>query len=126
MKILTKKEIDRLQWCLVHSHLIMYENNITVEQHREHLAYTAEMLDLLLGKELAGKVLLGLEELIPDEGKKNSVPFVIVNYIPAKECTNPEVYFSCMKCEVCGRRFDRFGLLTDDGGTTIEEEDEQE
>ena len=46
-----------------------------------------------------------------------------IDYIPAKECKNPEVWYTCYKCEKCGRKFEN-GMMIDDGGTTIEEEDD--
>ena len=48
---------------------------------------------------------------------------MIIDYILAKECKNSEVWFTCYKCEKCGRKFED-GLMVDDGGTTIEEEDD--
>lgn len=50
---------------------------------------------------------------------------MIIDYIPAKECRNSEVWYTCYKCEKCGRKFEN-GMMIDDGGTTIEEECEQE
>ena len=48
---------------------------------------------------------------------------MIVDYILAKECKNEEVWYTCYKCGKCGRVFEN-GYLIDDGGTTIEEEEE--
>ena len=48
---------------------------------------------------------------------------MIIDYIPAKECKNLEAWFTCYKCEKCGRKFEN-GYMVDDGGTTIEEEDD--
>lgn len=43
---------------------------------------------------------------------------MIIEYTLAKECKNEEVWCTCGKC---GRVF-KDGYLIDDGGTTIEEE----
>lgn len=50
---------------------------------------------------------------------------MIIDYTVAKECKNPETWYTCYKCEKCGRKFEN-GFMVDDGGTTIEEEGEQE
>lgn len=45
---------------------------------------------------------------------------VHIDYMVAKECKNPESYFSiCVKCGQCGRKFEN-GIMIDDGGTTVE------
>ena len=46
---------------------------------------------------------------------------MIVEYIIAKECKNEEVWCTCYKCGKCGRVFEN-GLLIEEGGTTIEED----
>ena len=46
---------------------------------------------------------------------------MIVDYILAKECKNENAWYTCCKCGKCGRVFEN-GYLIDDGGTTIEEE----
>lgn len=48
---------------------------------------------------------------------------MIVEYTLAKECKNEEVLYTCYKCGKCGRVFID-GLMVDDGGTTIEEEEQ--
>lgn len=48
---------------------------------------------------------------------------MIVDYILAKECKNKNAWYACYKCGKCGRVFVD-GLMVDDGGTTIEEEEE--
>ena len=50
---------------------------------------------------------------------------MILDYIPAKECKNEMVWYTCYKCGRCGRQF-KAGYMIDDGGTTIEEEDEDD
>lgn len=47
---------------------------------------------------------------------------LIVDYIPAKECKNEETMCMCLKCGKCGRVFE-CGIMVDDGGTTIDEEE---
>lgn len=42
---------------------------------------------------------------------------MIVDYIPAKECKNKKCWYTCLKCGKCGRKFNDFGYMTDDGGT---------
>ena len=48
---------------------------------------------------------------------------MIVDYILAKESKNEDAWYICYKCGKRGRVFEN-GLMVDDGGTTIEEEDE--
>lgn len=48
---------------------------------------------------------------------------MIVDYTISKECKNEEVWCTCYKCGKCGRVF-KDGLLIDEGGTTIEEEEQ--
>lgn len=48
---------------------------------------------------------------------------IFVDYYPAAECENPDAYCTCIKCGNCGRKFD-CGIMTDDGGTHIAEEEE--
>ncbi len=49
---------------------------------------------------------------------------MLVDYIPAKECKNEDVVYTCYKCGKCGRKFDEFGIMIDDGGTSsMNEED---
>ena len=48
---------------------------------------------------------------------------MIVEYIIAKECKNEKVWCTCYKCSKCGRVFEN-GLLIDEGGTTVDEEDQ--
>ena len=47
---------------------------------------------------------------------------MIIDYILAKECSNPEVVYTCYQCGKCGRVFED-GIMIDDGGTTIDEEE---
>ena len=49
---------------------------------------------------------------------------MIVEYTLAKECKNEEVLYTCYKCGKCGRVFEN-GFMVDDGGTTIEEEEQE-
>ena len=46
---------------------------------------------------------------------------IIIDYIPADQCKNDDVWFTCYKCGKCGRKFED-GFLVDDGGTTVTEE----
>ena len=48
---------------------------------------------------------------------------MIVEYTLAKECKNEEVWCTCYKCDKCGRIFEN-GLLIEESGTTIEEDQE--
>lgn len=49
---------------------------------------------------------------------------MVVDYIPAKECKNEDVIYTCYKCGKCGRKFNECGIMIDDGGTSsIDEED---
>ena len=47
---------------------------------------------------------------------------MILDYIPAGECKNKDVWFTCYKCGKCGSVFED-GIMIDDGGTTIDEEE---
>lgn len=47
---------------------------------------------------------------------------MIIDYEVAVECKNPKVYYICRKCGKCGRKFEN-GIMIDDGGTTIDEEE---
>ena len=49
---------------------------------------------------------------------------MIVEYIIAKECKNEEVWCTCYKCGKCERVFED-ELLIDEGGTTVDEEEEK-
>lgn len=49
---------------------------------------------------------------------------MIVDYIISKECKNEKVWYTCYKCGKCGRVFED-GSMVDDGGTTIEEEEQE-
>lgn len=46
---------------------------------------------------------------------------MIIAYTLAKECKNEEALYICYQCGKCGRVF-KNGCLIDDGGTTIEED----
>ena len=48
--------------------------------------------------------------------------YIILDYTPADQCCNNEVWYTCYKCGKCGRVFEN-GYLIDDGGTTVTEED---
>lgn len=48
---------------------------------------------------------------------------ICIDYVKANECRHPEAYM-CRKCSDCGRIFDK-GFMVDDGGTTVDEEEEQ-
>ena len=48
---------------------------------------------------------------------------MIIDYTLSKECKNEEALYTCYQCGKCGRVFVD-GLMVDDGGTTIEEEEE--
>lgn len=47
---------------------------------------------------------------------------LIIDYLPTRECKNKEVFYTCLKCGKCGRRFES-GIMVDDGGTTVDEEE---
>lgn len=49
---------------------------------------------------------------------------MLIDYIIANECKNTEVYFTCYKCGKCGRKFEN-GVMVDDGGTTIANDEEE-
>ena len=49
---------------------------------------------------------------------------MIIDYIPAKECKNPDVWYTCHKCGKCGRVFNEYGFMVDDGGTHPQEDDD--
>lgn len=49
---------------------------------------------------------------------------ILVDYAPAEECKNPDVWYTCYKCGLCGRKFDEDGIMVDDGGTHEREDDE--
>ena len=48
---------------------------------------------------------------------------MIIDYTAAVECSNPEVVYTCYQCGKCGRVFED-GIMIDDGGTTIDEEEQ--
>ena len=50
---------------------------------------------------------------------------MIIDYTVAVECENPEVYYTCWQCGKCGRKFEN-GFMIDDGGTTIDEEEQRQ
>ena len=47
---------------------------------------------------------------------------MILDYITAVECKNKDVWFTFYQCGKCGRVFED-GIMIDDGGTTIDEEE---
>lgn len=57
--------------------------------------------------------------VIYTKGKKMS-KMIFIDYVPAKECKNEDVWYTCHKCGKCGRIFDG-GYLIDEGGTHIDE-----
>lgn len=48
---------------------------------------------------------------------------MIVDYILANECKNEEAWYTCYKCGKCERVF-KGGFLIDEGGTTVDEEEQ--
>ncbi len=48
---------------------------------------------------------------------------MIIDYTVAKECKEI-TYGICYKCGKCGRKFNEYGIMIDDGGTTVEEDEE--
>ena len=50
---------------------------------------------------------------------------IMVDYVLAKECKNPDAWYMCHKCGKCGRKFED-GLMVDDGGTHPQEDWEDE
>ena len=48
---------------------------------------------------------------------------MIIDYTVAKECKEI-TYGICYQCGKCGRKFNEYGIMIDDGGTTVEEEEE--
>lgn len=49
---------------------------------------------------------------------------ILIDYIPAKECKNKDVLYTCYKCGKCGRKFDEHGIMVDDGETTSMDDEE--
>lgn len=50
---------------------------------------------------------------------------IILDYVPAKECKNEDVWYTCYKCGECGRKFVD-GFLVDYGGTHSEDEEDED
>ena len=48
---------------------------------------------------------------------------MIVDYACAVECKNKKAWYTCLKCGKCGRAFEN-GFMVDDGGTTVEGEED--
>lgn len=48
---------------------------------------------------------------------------IIIDYGKAKECNNPDTYYTCLKCGKCGRKFNEFGMMIDTGETHDEEDE---
>ncbi len=48
---------------------------------------------------------------------------IMVDYVLAKECKNPDAWYMCHKCGECGRKFED-GIMVDDGGTHPQEDEE--
>lgn len=47
---------------------------------------------------------------------------MIIDYACAVECKNEKAWYTCLKCGKCGRVFEN-GFMVDDGGTTVEGEE---
>lgn len=43
---------------------------------------------------------------------------MIIDYTPAVECSNPEVYYTCYQCGKCSRVF-KDGFMIDDGAQPL-------
>ena len=69
------------------------------------------------------KNVIGLSSATYFQKIKKQVREMIIDYTLAKECKNEEVLYTCYQCGKCGRVFEN-GFMIDDGGTTIEEEQE--
>lgn len=48
---------------------------------------------------------------------------IIADYLRSKECKQTTWGYTCYKCGKCGRKF-KNGFMVDDGGTTVEDEEE--
>lgn len=48
---------------------------------------------------------------------------MIIDYEKAEQCKNEKCWYTCYKCGKCGRVFEN-GIMVDDGGTTVSEEEE--
>lgn len=46
---------------------------------------------------------------------------IIIDYAPSKECKEM-CYCMCYKCGKCGRKFNEYGVMIDDGGTKPQED----
>lgn len=51
---------------------------------------------------------------------------MLFDYIPVKECKNKDVWYTCYKCGKCGRKFNEDGIMVDDGGNTVMEDEDFE
>ena len=51
---------------------------------------------------------------------------ILIDYIPCEECVNEDIWYICQKCGKCGRVFDEYGFMTDDGGTTVKDYTEED
>lgn len=47
---------------------------------------------------------------------------IIIDYSRAIECVKESWGYICYKCGKCGRKFEQ-GIMVDDGGTTIDDEE---
>jgi len=47
---------------------------------------------------------------------------MIIDYSTCVECENEDAWFTCYKCGECGRVFNDYGMMIDEGGTTVGEE----
>ena len=60
------------------------------------------------------------QDIIADKNREG-IP-MMVDYGVAKECKDNEAFCTCFKCGKCGRVFEG-GIMVDDGGTTIAEDE---
>ena len=49
---------------------------------------------------------------------------IFFDYEISEECKNPDAWYICHKCGECGRVFGADGIMEDDGGTHVAEEDD--
>lgn len=50
---------------------------------------------------------------------------MVIDYVPANECKNEDAMYTCYKCGKCGRKFEN-GIMVDDGGTTVMDDEDFE
>ena len=56
--------------------------------------------------------------------KENSMAKIFIDYTRAIECEEETFGYMCYKCGKCGRKFNDYGIMVDDGGTTPDEGEE--